>query len=103
MDKGEDEMTDTTVKKKIQHTRLFSDTEKIELLVRLDKLPDSDRLALEEAIDGFDAKYTTSVHTLTDSIDKGITSLDRELSEQEKAQIADAALVVKAGLGMLYL
>lgn len=101
MDKGEDEMTDITVKKKIQHTRLFSDTEKIELLVRLDELSGSDLLATEEAIDGFDAKYTTSVYTLTDSIDKGITSLDHNLSEQEKAQMADAALVVKAGLGIL--
>lgn len=101
MDKGEDEMTDITVKKKIQHTRLFSDTEKIELLVRFDELSDSDRLALEEAIDGFDATYTTSVASLTHDIDRGIASLDQELSEQEKAQIADAALVVKAGLGML--
>lgn len=94
-------MTGNTLKKKIQYTRLFSDVEKIELLVRLDELSGGDRNVLEETIDGFDAKYTASVGSLAHDIDKGLTSLDQSLSEEEKAQIGDATLAVKAGLGML--
>jgi len=101
MDKGKDDMTGNTLKKKIQHTRLFSDVEKIELLVKLDELSDGDRNVLEETIDGFDAKYTASVGSLTDHINKGLTSLDQSLSEEEKAQMEEATLAVKVGLGML--
>lgn len=90
-----------TLKRKIQHTRLFSDTEKIELLVLLDELSAEDRRALEETIDGFDAKYVSSAGALKDDVQKGLTALNHDLSEEEKVQMEDAVMATQLGLWLL--
>lgn len=90
-----------TLKRKIQHTRLFSDTEKIELLVRLDELSAEDRRALEETIDGFDTNYAASVDALKDDVQKGFTALNQDVSEEEKAQMKDAVMATQLGLWLL--
>lgn len=101
MDRGGDDMTGNTVKKKIQKTRLFSDAEKIELLVRLDELTADDQRVLEETIDGFDATYVASVGALKDGVQHGLAALNQDLSEEEKAQTKDAVMATQLGLGLL--
>ncbi len=94
-------MTDIALKKKIQHTRLLSDAEKIELLVRFDELSYDDRKALEETIEGFDTQYAASSGVLKDEMQKGIAVLQEDVSEEEKVQTEDAIAVTQLGLGLL--
>lgn len=76
-------MTLNLIRKKIQSTRLFSDPQKIELLVRLENASDEDVRRLEEGIDAFDAAYNTAlamqgqrIKTILDDITAGASADD---------------------------
>ena len=54
-------MSDLKIRKKIRNTRLFSDSQKIDLLVNLEEASLEDKKKLESGIDMFDREYKISM------------------------------------------
>ncbi len=90
------------LKQKIQKTKLFADSEKIALLVKLDELSVEDKSELESVIDRYDAEYKASVTKLTDELAVGVDKLASQAkTENQKQNVGDAAASVALGLGIV--
>lgn len=87
--------------KKIRDTRLFSDSQKIELLVQLEDASDSDINKLEAGIDVFDHEYSRAVKKHTAQIESILGHAIKDMSEEEKKLNQDALDELKLGLALL--
>jgi len=92
---------DLRIRKKIQATRLFSDTQKIELLVKLAEASQEDKKKLEEGIDVFDATYGKAVEKHAQQVRSIIGHLRTELSPDERAQQEEVLDAIDLGFDIL--
>lgn len=93
---------DLTICKKIQETRLFSDTRKIELLVRLSDSSEAEKQALEEGIDAFDAEYKAAVEKHTQQIQSLLGHVLKDMTPEERKKSQDALDEINFGLALLH-
>lgn len=92
---------DLTIRKKIQSTRLFIDTQKIELLVRLPEASEAEKRVLEEGIDTFDREYKAAVTKHTQQIRSFLGHATKDLTPEEKKKHQDALDEIAFGLNLL--
>ncbi len=94
-------MNDSKISKKIQATKLFSDAQKVDVLVALADASEADKAKLEAGIDAFDEQYEKTIAKHTQQI-KSILghALKDAMPEDKKAQ-EEALQVVTTGLGLL--
>ncbi len=85
----------------IQKTRLFSDAQKVDLLVKLDDASEADQKKLEAGIDVFDHEYTkrmakrkTEMQALLGEMVEGMTEEEAKLNQEAIAEIV-------VGMGLL--
>lgn len=87
--------------KKIQKTRLFSDPQKIDLLVKLEDASAEDKRKLEAGIDTFDREYARAVTKHTAQIQSILGHAVKDMSEEERRDNQDAIDEIKLGLAFL--
>ena len=87
--------------KKIQKTRLFSDAQKVELLVKLEEASEVDKKKLEAGIDTFDREYTLAMTKHKAQIQSILGHALKDMSEEEKKSNQDAIDEIKLGLAFL--
>lgn len=87
--------------KKIQKTRLFSDPQKVDLLVALEDASEADKQKLEAGIDAFDREYARSVKKHSAQIQSIIGHAVKDMTEEERKLNQDAIDEIKLGLAFL--
>jgi hypothetical protein len=87
--------------KKIQATRLFSDAQKIELLVLLWDASEADKKKLEAGIDAFDAQYEKAVAKGRQKIKSVLGHVEKDMNPAEKAE--NQAALDQLSLGLAFL
>ena len=87
--------------KKIQATYLFSDAQKVDLLVVLNDASSEDKKHLEEGIDIFDKEYAKAIAKHGAQIQSVLGHAVKDMSEEEKRQNNDAIEEMKLGLAFL--
>ncbi len=87
--------------KKIQATKLFSDAQKVDLLVAVNEASAEDKQKLEEGIDAFDAAYATAVAKHSAQIQSLLGHVVKDMSEEAKVLNQDAIEEIKLGLAFL--
>lgn len=87
--------------KKIQNTRLFSDAQKVKLLVILDDAGKEDVAKLEEGIDTFDREYAKVVVKRGQEIRALLTTIMKDMPEEERKKNQDAIDEMAMGLSLL--
>lgn len=89
------------VSKKIQQTRLFSDAQKVELLVKLQEASREDVKKLESGIDVFDQEYKVAIEKRSREILELMGELLHDKTPEEKKKYQDAIDEVVMGLALL--
>ena len=89
------------IHKKIQQTRLFSDAQKVSLLVQLADASEEDRQKLEEGIDAFDREYKASMEKRGEEVLELLTTLMKNMSEDERKKNQDTIDEVVMGTALL--
>lgn len=87
--------------KKIQKTRLFSDPQKVDLLVKLEEASEADKRKLEAGIDTFDREYERAVKKHSAQIQSILGHAVKDMSEEERKANQDAIDEIKLGLAFL--
>lgn len=87
--------------KKIQATRLFSDPQKVDLLVKLEDASEEDKKKLEAGIDAFDQAYAKAVVKHSAQIRSILGHAVKDMPEEEKKLNQDAIDELKLGLAFL--
>jgi hypothetical protein len=96
-------MNDLMISKKIQSTRLFSDAQKVAVLVAFVEASDADKKKLEAGIDAFDKEYATTVAKHTQQIKSVLGHIHKNAPAQGKADQQEAQDKIDLGLAMLSL
>jgi hypothetical protein len=94
-------MISNQIYKKIQQTKLFSDSQKVELLVKLVDATEADRTKLEAGIDAFDARYAQAVATGTQKVKSVLGHVLKDMNPEDKAENQDALDQLSLGLAFL--
>jgi hypothetical protein len=94
-------MTSKWIHNKIQKTRLFSDAQKVELLVELEHASEADVQKLEAGIDAFDAAYAKAVAKHGAQIHSVLGHAVKDMDEEEKKKNSEAIEEIKLGLAFL--
>lgn len=89
------------IHKKIQQTRLFSDAQKVSLLVRLADASEEDTRKLGEGIDAFDREYKASMEKRGEEILELITTLMKDMSEEDRKKNQDTIDDIVMGTAIL--
>lgn len=89
------------LKHKIQNTNLFSDEDKIAILVAIDTYEESDRTKLEAIIDEFDAAQKTAVSEYKKSVDMVLNSVVEKAKPLDKKRFQSAAGSIRQGVDTL--
>ncbi len=87
--------------RKLKNTRLFSDTQKVELFALFPDASEEDARKLEEGIDAFDAEYGKAIEKQAKQVNAAITELFADMPEDEKAQYQDELDEIGMGLALL--
>ncbi len=87
--------------RKIRDTRLFSDPQKVELLVILEEASAEDKKKLEAGIDAFDREYKAAVVKHTAQIRSLLGHALKDMTEEERKLNQDAIDELKMGLTLL--
>lgn len=94
-------MSDSKIHRKIQATKLFTDAQKVDILVTLAEASDEDKAKLEAGIDAFDQQYVSSIAKHAQQIRSVLGHATKDMSDEEKAQHEAALRTVDVGLGIL--
>ena len=89
------------VSDKIQHTRLFSDAQKVKLLVLLSDASDEDRKKLAEGIDAFDREYKASMEKRSQEVVDLLTTIMKDMPMNEREKHQDAIDDIFIGTALL--
>lgn len=89
------------ISRKIQHTKLFSDAHKVELLAMLPEATKKDIDKLIKGIDAFDREYARTIKTHTQEMSKLLTDMFKHMSHEEKEKYRDAVDELSMGLAIL--
>lgn len=94
-------MTSKWIREKIKNTRLFSDAQKVELLVALDDASPAEVKKLEAGIDTFEREYAKTVKKHTAQIRSILGHAVKGMSKEEKQMNQDAIDEIQIGLSLL--
>jgi len=94
-------MSDLKINKKIQATKLFTDAQKVDILVALADASDEDKAKLEAGIDAFDQHYSSAIAKHAQQIRSILGHTTKDMPPEEKKQYEEALRVVDVGLGIL--
>jgi len=94
-------MTSKWIAKKIRDTKLFSDSQKVDLLVALEEASEADKNKLEAGIDAFDREYARAVKKHSAQIQSIIGHAVKDMTEEERKLNQDAIDEIKLGLAFL--
>lgn len=94
-------MSDLTIYKKIQNTKLFSDAQKVALLVAIVDATDEDKAKLGAGIDEFDTRYDNAIKKHTAQIQSLLGHTLKDLTPEEKKAQETALRSIRAGFGLL--
>jgi len=94
-------MTLANLSKKIQQTRLFSDAQKVDLLVKLNEASAEDVKKLEAGIDVFDREYKEAIDKRSKEILELLASLLKDMSAEEKKKHQEAIDEMVMGMALL--
>lgn len=89
------------VRKKIQQTRLFSDAQKVELLVRLDDASETDQKKLEAGIDVFDREYEKRMAKRKEEMHALLGEMVETMTDDEAKANQESIAEMVVGLGLL--
>ena len=89
------------IHKKIQATRLFSDAQKVQLLVQLADASQEDKQKLEEGIDAFDREYTDTMGKRGEEILELLTTIMKDMPEEERKKNQDTIDEIVMGTAIL--
>lgn len=92
---------DSKIKKKIRNTKLFTDAQKVELLVGLEEITPAEKRQLEEVIDVFDAQYRQAVEKHVQQIRSLLGHLTKHMTNEQKKKYQDTLDEIKLGLSLL--
>lgn len=87
--------------KKIQNTRLFSEAQKVDLLVKLNEASAEDIRKLEAGIDVFDREYKEAIEKRSREILELLGELLKGKSSEEKKKYQDAVDEMVMGMALL--
>lgn len=94
-------MNDSKISKKIQATKLFSDAQKVDVLVALTDASEADKAKLEAGIDAFDEQYAKAIEKHAQQIKSILGHALNHASPEEKTAQEEALQVINTGLGLL--
>ena len=86
---------------KIQNTRLFSDPQKVELLVKLDDASEIDQKKLEAGIDVFDREYEKRMVKRKDEMQVLLGDMVENMTNEEAKLNQEAIAEIVLGLRLL--
>lgn len=89
------------VSDKIQHTRVFTDAQKVKLLVELVDASQEDIEKLGDGIDAFDREYKISMEKQSREIIGLLTSIMKDMPEDERRKNQDAVDDIIMGTALL--
>lgn len=89
------------IHKKIQATRLFSDAQKVQLLVQLADASEEDKKKLEEGIDAFDREYKDAMGKRGEEILELLTTIMKDMPEEERKKNQDTIDEIVMGTAIL--
>lgn len=89
------------IHKKIQQTRLFSDAQKVRLLVQLADASKEDKQKLEEGIDAFDREYKTSMEKRGEEILERLSDFVKDMPEEDRKKNQDTIDDIVMGTAIL--
>lgn len=89
------------IRNKIQKTRLFSDPQKVELLVRLDDASEEDQKKLESGIDVFDHEYEKRMAKRKAEMQALLGEMVEDMTDEEAKLNQKAIAEMVVGLGLL--
>ncbi len=89
------------VRKKIQQTRLFSDAQKVELLVKLEDASETDQKKLEAGIDVFDREYSKRMVKRKTEMQALLGEMVENMTDEEAKLNQEAIAEIVVGLGLL--
>ena len=87
--------------KKTQATRLFSDAQKVDLLVALPEASEEDKMKLEEGIDTFDREYKKAITKRSHEIRSLVSQAVNNMDDSDKAKSKDALDELELGFALL--
>jgi hypothetical protein len=94
-------MNDSTIYKKIQQTKLFSDAQKVEVLVAVADASPEDIAKLEAGIDVFDEQYRNAIEKHVAQIQSLLGHTVKDMTPEEKKEQQAALRTIGTGLGLL--
>lgn len=94
-------MNDLRINKKIQATKLFSDAQKVDVLVAMAEASEEDKAKLEAGIDAFDREYQAAITKHTQQIRSLLGHTTKDMSPEEKKKHEESLGLINAGLGLL--
>lgn len=86
---------------KIQKTRLFSDAQKVELLVKLEDASEEDQKKLEAGIDVFDREYSKRMAKRKKEMQALLGEMVERMTEEEAKLNQDAIAEMVVGVNLL--
>ncbi|MEK7533520.1 MAG: hypothetical protein AAB542_03740 [Patescibacteria group bacterium] len=89
------------IHKKIQQTRLFSDAQKVSLLVQLADASEEDKRKLEEGIDAFDREYKATMEKRGEEVLELLTTIMKDMPEEERKKNQDTIDDIVMGTAIL--
>lgn len=89
------------IHKKIQQTRLFSDAQKVNLLVQLTDASKEDKQKLEEGIDAFDREYKAAMERRGEEVLELLTTIMKDMPEEERKKNQDTIDEIVMGTALL--
>lgn len=89
------------ISQKIQHTRLFSDAQKVQLLAMLPEASEEDIAKLEQGIDAFDREYALTIDKNTKKMARLLADMFKDSPDEEKKRYAGAVDEISMGLALL--
>ena len=90
------------LKHKIQHTTLFSDEDKVAILIAVDTYSADDIKALEGIIDEFDTKHQDAVSEYKKSVYGVLDTIVAKASPTDKKRFQNASSDVRTGVEALF-
>lgn len=89
------------IHKKIQQTRLFSDAQKVSLLVQLTDASKEDKQKLEDGIDAFDREYKATMERRGEEVLELLTTIMKDMPEEERKKNQDTIDEIVMGTALL--
>ena len=89
------------LRNKIQTTRLFSDPQKVELLVKLEDASEEDQKKLEAGIDVFDREYGKRMAKRKAEMQALLGEMVEDMTEEDAKLNQEAISEIVVGLGLL--